>query len=106
MDALNGVPSVLVASGGSVGAVVAVGVSDGAASAVSVRADENVPTALVWISLTLCVGVAVPSAAPAPQDAISNVPRINSACTLINRFLSIYTPFQESRYFNCDLPHD
>jgi hypothetical protein len=99
------VPSVLVANGGSVGAGVVVGVSDGSASAVKVIADENVPTALVWISLTLCVGVTVPSASPAPHEAISKVPKISSVRTLINRFLSIYSPFQTSRYFNCDLPH-
>jgi hypothetical protein len=76
------------------------GVLVGAAKAVAVRSDENVPTACVLISSALKARVGVSWAGVAPQALSNNAPIIISVCTLsINRNLSIRTPFHKRRYF-------
>jgi hypothetical protein len=98
---------VLVASGGKVGAGVAVGlgVLDGAASAVMVSPDAKVETASVRIASTFTFAVGVSSAGVAPQAVNSKIPTMTNNW-VINRNLSISTPFKETRYFTWIFPND
>src|SRR4026208_234578 len=85
-----------------VGAVVSVGtgVLVGAANAVAVRSEENVPTACVRISSALKANVGVRSGSAAPHALSNKAPIIINICMLtINRNLSIHTPFNKRRYF-------
>jgi hypothetical protein len=97
---------VLVARGGIVTAAtgVEIGVFVGATIAVKVSADENVATAYVWICSTPIVGVA--SGTLPPHETSKIAPSAKKICTFINLFLSIHTPFEESRYFTWISTHD
>lgn len=97
----------LVASGGKVGAGVAVGdgVAVDATSAVIVRPEAKVETASVRIASEFTVGV-VNSAGVAPQAVNNKTAIMTNDCTpVINRNLSISTPFKETRYFTCIFPN-
>jgi hypothetical protein len=97
---------VLVAGTASVGAAVSVGtgVLVGAANAVAVRSEENVPTACVLISSALKASVGVSGGSFAPQALSNRAPITKSICVLnINRNLSIHTPFDKRRYFTWNL---
>jgi len=99
-------PPVLVAGAAIVGAAVSVGTGElvGAANAVAVRSDENVPTACVLISSALKARVGVRGGSFAPHALSSKAPMIKSVCVLnINRNLSIHTPFHKRRYFTWNL---
>jgi hypothetical protein len=84
---------------------VGTGVFDGAAIAVPVMAAENVPTACVCNWLTSIVAVAS-GTFPPPQEASKIAVTASRIGTFINSFLSIYTPFQKSRYFTWISDHD
>ena len=81
------------------GVRVGAGVFDGAAKAVSVKAIEKVATASVRICSALKVTVGVNSGMFAPQAVSNKALIINSCIPVINRILSILTPFHKRRYF-------
>jgi hypothetical protein len=87
---------VIVANGAKVADAVKVGtgVSEGAASAVCVRAAENVSMASAWISSTLNVFVGVAVASPPPHDAINNAhnPKMINLCF-------ICSPLNEPQFY-------
>src|SRR3989304_4906587 len=99
-------PPAVVANGAELGDAVSVGtgVAVGAASAVWVRAAENVSMAAVSIWSWLSVAVGVPSASPPPQ-AGSRMAQIVINCAQINLGLTILSPFNASGYFTWFLSH-